>query len=183
MNIRWYIYLTLSASFLMTGCANMPTPSQLTPELNKANFVAINKILTVGDVTGKEQKDVLGIETISVGNDTFKQALIETLKDSGIFKAVSQNPGGDYLLSAQIISQKLEGYGTLTLFVRYRLVENASGKIVWANNIFSEKSISVGEVFMGAERTKQLRQIVFRDNLSKLVVEINKVISQIQGVH
>ena len=180
MNIRRWIHTVLSVSFLLGGCANLPTASQLTPDLNKSDYVTSDKTLTVGDITGKEQKDVLGVMTISVGNNVFKDALLNTLKASGIFREVSPNPGGDYLLSAQIISQSLEGYSPTiqTLLVRYRLVESASGKSIWTENIFSEKSLSLTDISSGRERTNKLRQITFGDNLSKLVMDLNKVFSQ-----
>jgi len=160
----------------------MPTASQLAPDLNKSDYYASNKMLTVGEVKGTEQKDLLGIETISVGSDVVKDALINTMQSSGIFKDVSANSGGDYVLSAQIISQKLEGgmSNTLTLMIRYRLIDSISGKNIWAGNIFSEKSLSVTDVFTGAERLKQLRQMTFHDNFSKLAIELNKAIRQNQ---
>jgi hypothetical protein len=154
------------------GCAPLPTASDLTPPLSGSDYRNSNKSLTVGEVAGKEQKDVTGVVTISVGNDVIRDALVDTLRASGIFRDVSTKPGGDYGLSTQIISQKFD-MNTLILLVRYQLIDGASGRNIWAGNILSEKSIGVDEIFSGAERTKKLREIVFRDNFTKLAAQVN----------
>lgn len=173
MNRFHFTTITLSTCLLLGGCATLPDASQLTPTLSKSDYQYSNKSLTVGNVIGKEQK---AGSWIVIGTDVVKAALIGTLKASGIFKEVSSESPGDFQLSAKIVSQEL-GMNTLTLLVRYQLIESVSGKTIWAENIFSEKSISVAEIFLGDQRTQRLREIVFRDNFSKLAAHLNKAVS------
>jgi hypothetical protein len=148
----------------------MPSPSDLAPQLERASFLKSGKSLTVDAVAGDEQKDVLGVMAISVDNAVIRDALVQTLGDSGMFRKVSVEPGGDYRLAARVIAQRMD-MNTLILLVRYQLFEG--GARLWHGNLFSVKSISVGEVFSGAERTEKLRQAVFRDNFGQLAKQVN----------
>jgi hypothetical protein len=154
----------------------MPESTQLVPPVDRAQFRPTGRSLTVDEVRGKEQKDVLGVQTISVPDAAVREALAGTLIASGMFREVSLKPGGELRLSTQVIAQELWGYGTLVLLVRYRLVETGSGRTVWVGNIFSEKSISVSEIFAGTERTQRLREIVFRDNFAQVAAQLDRVL-------
>lgn len=180
----WRLALVLIIAFI-SGCASAPTASQLSPEIDKSTYTATNRTLTIADVTEKqEQKSTWSALNTplnsTVDPNTFKQALINTIKATGMFKEVSINSGDDYLLSAQIIAQRMEGSftETSTLLIRYRLVESATGNTIWSGNIYSEKTLSTTDVFMGTERTKKLLEITVNDNLSKLMAELNKTVSQ-----
>ncbi len=175
-----YRCLYLVVVSLLAGCATPLTVADLAPPINACECTATGKSLTVGNVTGKEQKDTTGLLTISVKAELFRDTLVEALKSSRMFRTVSTGPGGDYTLDAQIVTQDLQGVGTdntFTLIVRYDLRESASKKLIWSGLEVSEERLSSAQVFMGLERSKRLKQMVFRDNLSKLMLALNKALS------
>jgi hypothetical protein len=152
----------------------------MTPSLNESDFISTNKTLTIGEVTGKKETDVLGLPMSNIEDEDLKAAMVKTFIDSGIFKEVFIEKTGGYQLSANIISQKIEGgfSNTLPLVVRYNFIENESGKVLWEGNLFSQKSLSVTDEFAGAVRTSKLREITIQDNLNQLVMKIQGIISK-----
>ena len=173
-------FIVMIAALFLISCVPKLQLSEMTPSLNRSDFISTNKSLAIGEVTGKKETDILGLPMANIENEELKEAMAKTFLASGIFKEVLLERTGDYQLSANIISQKVEGAysSTIPLLVRYKLVENASGKALWAGNIFSQKTLSITDEFMGGKRVSRLREMTIKDNMNQLVRKINSIISK-----
>jgi hypothetical protein len=137
------------------------------------------KVLRVGEVTGGKVTNPMNESMIE---DTgFRQAMVETLQKSGLFRSViiDQAPA-DYELQTEIISQEVQGMydATATLFVHYRLLEVSSQQEIWKENLLSRYLAKFEESFFGIERRRRANEGVVRENLNLLVERLSQVLPQ-----
>jgi hypothetical protein len=170
--LRFLLLLAL----LISGCVSAPLASRMTPDLAGIQLAKTEKVLRVGTVTGGEKTNPLDRPRIE--DEGFREALINTLQRSGLFKEVTTELGGDYGLSAQIISQDDVGnYSTtVMLFVNYRLTDARSGQELWKENLLSQYKLTVSEVFVGLKRLKMCQEGAVKDNLTQLVKKLLQVV-------
>jgi hypothetical protein len=166
--------LFVAGVFLCAGCATT-LPSDLVPAIgNREGYVPSGKSLSVAAVTGERAHSDFG--QVIVDGDVVREAMIETLRGSAMFRTVSAAPEADYILSPRVIGEKHRPFISLVL-VRYELRETVSGRTIWSGNLFSEKVLTVGDVFLGEERSRKLRQAVFHDNFTQLTSQVSKALS------
>ncbi len=161
---------------LAAGCAATPY-QELVPPMKGDRPTRLGKSLSVGPVTSSSESRAGGV-VANVTAETFREALIETLRRSQLFETVATAPDGSYRLSAEIISEKYSGMlaNTITLFVRYELERD--GTPIWSENILSEDHMTPEQVFVGAERHLKLQTNVFRANLAELLEKLPAAIGR-----
>lgn len=165
----------LLSIILLSGCAT-PTPiAEMVPAAVSSPQSLHAVSIIVVDVTG-------GMETKSwdvprIGNAEFKQALIETLQKAGARTGTANKEENGYTLTCEIVSQNIAGTfdNTITLLVHYNL-KNRGGERIWAENIFSEKELSVKDVFGGQERIRKLQTSAVQSNFATLIEKLAKAI-------
>lgn len=164
----------LAGVVLVSGCAATPY-EQLVPPVKADRPSHPAKSISVGPVTTSDQPNWTGV-LANVSKETFREALIETLRRSQLFETVTSAPDGGYRLSAEIISERMRGTftNTITVFIRYELELN--GKLAWSENILSQGELSPQDVLVGAERHRKLQTDAFRDNLAELVGKLRAAI-------
>lgn len=176
------IFVTLSL-VVLSGCATpAPNPSAMIPAWDVLETPISDANLSVTDVTGGAEPDSQSMKmvpTFLLTDDEFKQALVEALRHSNIFKNVDTDAVNEttYKLKAKIISQPAVGAGfdmDVTLFVRYTLTDLA-GNEVWADNIFSEHFTKFAEAGDGGKRMVLTREGVVRANFSILLDKLSSV--------
>ncbi len=185
-------WMTLLLVILLAGCVSPPKGADIAVQGNKADYYPTGKSLTVGEVVGKEGEEDSSWDSsaslyngfVNMPGAAFKDALVATLKSSGMFTEVFITSGGDYTLNARIASLDLrtrEGlvsmHDTLTLLVRYDLVDNRSGKILWSAVEYSKNEMGTDQIRTITLRRNLMRQMIFHDNLSKLIADLNKALS------
>ncbi len=184
----WMVLLPM----LLAGCVAVPTAQEIGVALNPADYLPTGKSLTVGEVVGKvdyEKYESISDGVAYLGSAPFREALVATLKSSGIFRDVSPAPGGDYTLTASVAQLDLKTdyekiifvNDTLTLIVSYALVDNASGKVVWSGAEYSRKTVGSREAWDGATRRRRLREQVYHDNLAKLAADLSEALAGPDG--
>jgi len=157
----------------MSGCA-ATSFEQLVPSVKSDRPDHTRKSITVGPVTSNDEPDWSVLAKVS--KETFRDALIETLRRSQLFERVTSAPGGHYKLSAEIISERMRGTftNTMTLVIRYEL--ELDQKLIWSENILSHGELSPQDVVLGAERHRKLQTDAFRDNLADLMEKLRGAI-------
>jgi len=159
---------------LMSGCA-ATTYDQLVPsvKIDQSNYVG--KSISVQPVTSSDESS-RGSMVPNLSKETFREALIESLRRSQMFETVTLAPEGVYKLSADIVSEKMTGTfdNTITVLIHYELEVN--GDLTWSDNILSQGDVSVSEVFVGAERRRKLQIDAFRHNLATLLEKLSTAI-------
>lgn len=175
-NITSSLILLFSLVLLSACAVPVPDANYMIPSVNQFEYTATAKTLKIGEVTGGEKTDPMGRPLI--GNEEFQEALISTLRQSGIFKKVNAEIDADYELIVKIISQKTHSGFTInsTLFVNYRLNETKSNQEIWKENIFSKYDIEFSESFAGVERAKKALEGAARINFNQLLRKLSDVI-------
>jgi hypothetical protein len=161
---------------LGTGCA-ATTYDRLVPLAQIQRPMEAAHSVSVSRVTRSYESNPLLESTVpKVSEETFRDALIETLRRSQLLSTAAWAPDS-YRLSADIIAEKLTGAfdNTLTLLIRYELEQ--SGKLVWSENILSQGELSTADVFEGVERQRRLQIWVYQNNLVTLLAKLMTAIA------
>ena len=185
------VNLLLILATLISGCvsasASAPLASRMAPDLAGIELPKTEKVLTVGTVTGGEITNLIEASAVKAGrpriqNEGFQEAIINTLRSSGLFKEVTTAGGGDYTLSAQILSQDaLTDFSTtLVVFVNYRLVDR-SGKELWKENLLTLYDLVTSEAKSSEglfQWLKRVKEDAVKDNLTQLVKKFSQVLTR-----
>ena len=173
--MNWFRYITpatLLIVLLLAGCATPTPPTEMVPQSIPEQASLRGVAIQVTQVTG-------GMETRSwdvgrIGNAEFRQALEQTLRNSGVDTAAN---GKSYQLSCEIVSQNVAGTfdNTMTLLVHYTLKDD-QGKRIWADNILTEKELAVKDVFNGQTRMRKLQTSAIQDNFITLLDRLAQVL-------
>ncbi len=126
---------------------------------------------------GKQVPGLLSVKTVLVDpvagerpepqrplRNSFWYALVKSVERSEIFKSVVTNGASDYRLEAEIVSHReMEASSMYTsiLHVNYRLVEVASNRVVWTDNVVSrqDNEIDLSSANEAAVRTNLARML------------------------
>ena len=159
---------------LMSGCA-ATTYDQLVPPANSDRSNYVGKSISVGPVTSSDDSS-WGITLPKLSKETFRDALVESLRRAQLFETVTLAPEGAYKLSADIVSEKMAGTfaNTITVLIHYELELN--GTVTWTDNILSQGEVSATQVFSGRERHRKLQIDAFRENLTVLLEKLRTAI-------
>jgi hypothetical protein len=132
--------------------------------------------LVIGEVTGGKETNpmIVSASYITVDNESFRQALYESLDYAGLFRKIHLEGKQDYRLEVEILGQEVKpGFDiSSTVHVRYVLYKEKENNIIWSKNIFSQHESLSGEAFSGEKRAKLAIEGAVRDNISQLIVEL-----------
>ena len=166
------------AAVLLSACASAPSVKGMIPSTGADRFVSTGKTIKVAGVAGGEKTNAI---RSMIENEGFQEALVETLRNSGIFSEVFTDRECDYMIAAEIISQKLmEGFTTyLILYVEYRLNETASNKEIWKENILSQYDAHINSIADTAiKRARLANEGAVRGNLSQLLKKLSAILAK-----
>ena len=162
------------ATLLMSGCA-ATTYDALVPSVKSERSNYVGESISVGPVTSSDESG-WGITLPKLSKETFREALIESLRRSQLFETVTLAPEGVYKLSGDIVSERMTGTfsNTITVLIHYELELN--GTLMWTDNILSQGEISATEIALGHERHRKLQIDAFRQNLVVLLEKLRTAI-------
>ena len=163
---NWLIFMGLLAAAV--GCATTPPAKEMTPSVATAPARPGNKTLKVLPLQeGENYRNNLAKWNIKA--DSFQEALVGTLKQTGRFQGVFTSQEGDYLLRPTLISMDVN-FGIPTsihLLINYRLVDVSSGKEFWQGNLYSQ-----GTSQWGRGRISGAYETAVKNNLSQLAQKL-----------
>jgi hypothetical protein len=119
-------------------------------------------------------KDTSSMGASQISNDSFAQALRDSIQKSGLFSKVADS--GRYKLTAFIgkVDQPMFGFSmTVKMEVNYTLVDTTSGKTVWTKSVASEYTASASAAFAGTTRLRLANEGAAKDNIEKLMSDIS----------
>ncbi len=164
---------------ILSACTPAPEVADMIPSTPPSAISQSDKVLRVGEVTGgKETKPMMQSTIDDAG---FRQALVETLQKSGLFRSVITDQGAaDYELQTEIISQEVQGVydKTATLFVHYRLLSVSTQQEIWKENLLSRYVAEFEESVFVLDRSKEANEGAVRENLLQLVEKLSQVLSE-----
>jgi hypothetical protein len=164
--------LLVVVSFLLASCSG-PSQKAMVPDINANHHTQINKSVRVVEVTGGMKPMFGGAQSIT--NEQFRAALVATLAQSKLFRAVQTDGDSDLSLKASIVSQRQKmGFGIeyrQEIIVSYEVIEKVSNKVVWRDTYQSEFG---SMAFSGGTRTTRACEGSVRENLALLLQGINE---------
>lgn len=171
INFKWLLPSLVMQTLILGGCAVTVKKAELTPS-HVVTYESTGKTIYVSPVTIRPQPKpgFLMNEPPRLDGETFRNAISETLQRTGLFSEISKNDNADYILTADVVGQRVLGGASNIglLLVHYSLVETGNNRKIWRENIFSHYETTAEKVFYGGERVRRLLEALTRDNLSKL---------------
>lgn len=171
------------AMITFVGCATpMPTlefaPTDVTPARTKVD--ADLRSITVS-VAREDEK--LGLTQVGLGGNVyeqgfkaaFKESLEEGLARSAVFNDLSNRKVS---LSAKVLKfqSPTGGINFLTeMITRYELIDRATGKIVFDQEVSSSGKVPGNYAFLGAARFTEARNRAVRENVKALVAALESI--------
>ena len=151
------------------GCSG-PSAERMVPEVEAA-AKTIAGSLRVMEVVGEKEESFGGPSYVT--SEQLREALVLTLRESGLFGRVELDRGELELHTTvhsqgQKVSRVLQYTGTMV--VTYRILDRA-GNIVWAESYDTEFSSTA---FAGSTRTVRAREGSARENLASLIDGLRK---------
>jgi hypothetical protein len=164
-------FLILFVALILVSCATAPEEKKMIPYIDFSTFSSSGRTIKIIEVKGGGET---GWDVPKIDNTSFKEALVGTLKKSGLFKQILTDHTGDYQLDTEIVSQKIQPGLTAyaALFVHYRLIETKTNQVVWTENIFSQNDA------FGENQGKDVLEGAARDNLAQLIRKLADILSR-----
>lgn len=161
------LVLTTSA-LLLTGCGG-PAVKNMVPETTPLATPRFDATIFVGAVSGA-QKETFGGPS-QVQNDRFRETLAESLRASGLFRAVVPAEPAKYRITADLVAQgQAEGLDyEQALVVEYVITDTSTSTVAWRQGFNSKHKVTLAQEFAGAARTVKAQEGAVRKNLKQLL--------------
>ena len=159
--------MLIASACLLAGCAAGAKPEAMVAEKVAVSHQSNGDVSVI--VSGGKATSAVGASQIS--DDSFAQALRDSITKSGLFKAVSAS-GGRYKLTAFIgkVDQPTMGFSmTVNMEVSYTLVDTESNKTVWSKNIPSSYTAKVSDAFAGVARLRLANEGAAKANIQEAI--------------
>lgn len=158
----------------LSGCAAPARIDQMTSSLSPEKRLLKSDYrnnIAVVDVTGGKATNPMWVS--NVGNSEFEQALEASLREAGLL-AVGKQAGTHKLIAhMERVDQPMFGASmTVTVSVRYTLVERATGKEVYNRSVSLPYTAPFNAAFIGTERLRIANEGAVRVNIAKLIDDL-----------
>ena len=156
---------------LLAGCSGVSIDNMVPPP-QPASTPVFEKTLKVHQVSGAKEEIFGGPELVS--NEEYTEAVVETLKQSNLFRNVVTTQTGDWDLTTTIVAHG-QGDGLdyrSAMVVEYRIVDTATKKEIWKKGFNSRHEVTVFQAFSGAARTTKAQEGSVRKNLQQFIASL-----------
>ena len=165
MNSFRLSFLCLLASWaVLSGCS--------TPATSKSMVVStfsLQKVfpysVSVNVLGGKETS---AMDKSQISNETFMQAIADSLYKSGLFSEIIHGKNADYLLNVMIFNLAQPGFGfsfTVKMEAVWSLAHADSKKVLMRESIRSSFTATVGDAFAAVKRLRIATEGVAQENI------------------
>lgn len=174
--------LALLSAAIIWSCSVPPESARMVPEAVSISAKPSGRTIRViavtegGPTSSKwEQGAILQpFPEARINDDTFRKALIDTLRRSGLFKEVVSSGDSDYELSATLFAQKVStlgwGWVTATLGVRYALTRAGSKSPLWIDSLVTACDSSSGLSAITIE--SEANECAMKKNLERMLKQL-----------
>ena len=175
-----YLFIVAITLLFLNGCATEITKIEIIP-LYLAKYGSTGKSIKVSPATVRPEpsRGFLMDASPIIGGEDFRDAVVKSLQQTGLFTEIKTSGTADYSLTSDIISQRLLGkfYNVELFLVRYELTDIQAGEEVWSENIFSHYELSVQDVYIGWERIADVHEGAIRDNINQLIGKLGSTLA------
>lgn len=171
MKLKWLFMPLILPLLALGGCAVTVEKAELIPP-NVATYASTGKTIYVAPVTIRPQPKpgFLMNEPPRLDSETFRNAIVGTLRRTSLFSDIKTTGTADYTLTADVVGQRILGGASNVglLLVHYSLAAPDNKQVIWSGNLFSHFEASAEDTFYGGERVRRLLERLARNNMSKL---------------
>lgn len=163
----WQIIGSLLVTVTLASCVASINTGKMVPVIDYSAFNKGGKTLALASVTCKAEAYPISTPLL-ISDGAYREVLRDSIGRSGIFKEVSLGQSGDFLLKAEIVSQKLIAGLTANavLFVHYELINAKTQEKVWQDSILSQYDSYGGD-------PQNIVEGSARDNITQLLAALN----------
>jgi hypothetical protein len=168
------VLVVCACAALLGGCATGASHEAMVP----TSITAANKhpqSVSV-EVTGGQDTDAAGKSQIS--NESFAQALEQSITQSQAFSQVIKGAGQDYRLSVAIVSLDQPSFGisfTVKMEAGWTLKRADTGATVWQESVRSEHTAGGTDAFAAVVRLRMATEGAARNNISQGLSRISQL--------
>jgi len=158
---------------VVSGCAQ-PIKSTAMMTVKEAQIEKHHPYSVKVSAEGGRSADSAGL--LPVSNDTFAEALANSIVETKLFSEVKKGDGADYLLNINIFSLEQQPFGldlTSRMEVGWTLVNAATGKQVMRKTINSSYTATVGDALVAITRLRLSTEGAVRKNIKEGIEEIS----------
>lgn len=172
-----YKVVLVLTSALLAGCASPAAIDKMTvkPATHSSLPNAqLKENVTIQSVSGGKSTNPLWVS--KVGNDGFKQALEESLRNAMLLSNSGQS--SKYTLDAKLLSldQPVAGLDmTVTAAVEYTLTERATQKVLYSKIISTPYTATFSDSAIGFIRIKIANEGAIHENIRSVIEALNQL--------
>lgn len=171
------VNLAVLGSIFMIGCAGAAKVDNMVVPHHESSFLIAKGELKdnvhLSEVAGGQDTNPLW--TSEIGNQEFKSALIQSLKDTGY---IGTPESSNYYLTANLmeVDQPFAGINlTVTTKVEYLLTERTSGKEILKETITASYTAGFGDSAIAAKRLRLANEGSARENIHELLKALSNL--------
>jgi hypothetical protein len=170
--MKSHLFISVVFLLIIHGCASGPTATSMVATSHVPLNMKPSGILVVSPVSGGEETNPMLFSKID--DLSFREALYQSLVNSGLFEKTLLEGDGDYRLNAEIVSQEVKSGINMaaTLMVHYELYEKGKDNVVWSENIFSQYEALFEESYYGVKRAQLANEGVVKKNFNQLIEKL-----------
>lgn len=160
----------LGLVILLTGCAGAITREALVPDTIDATVKHTQSVSV--NVSGAESTRT------RITNETFAEALVDSINKSKIFSKALQEKGGEYILEVTFVNFERPTFAasvTIKMEAAWRLKRADNSSVVWQESIKSEHTATMSDAMVGATRWKMAEEGTARNNIRAGLDKIGKL--------
>jgi hypothetical protein len=159
---------------LLAGCASPAQPGKMV--VSTISHAGAQHDAVSVQVTGGQKTNPMLASQIS--GDDFRTALVQSLRDSGIFRSVDADGNAPYKLDVRLdaVEQPAAGFN-MTVGVRsdWTLSKSQGGAVVWQQPIYSTYTATVGDAFVGGTRLRLANEGAARKNIEQGLTQLSNL--------
>ncbi len=168
------LFFLAVAAFIITGCATGAVSTKMVPP-----EYAIQKrhphLIAVQTSGGKETNPMLMPQ---VSDESFKEALIESINKSGTFRGIVPADRADCMLEVDIIDLAQPWGGldmTVTMHTRWKLTDMKDKRVVFQENVSKSYTAVFTDAFAGTERMQLANEGAARENIREGLKKLSQL--------
>jgi hypothetical protein len=167
------VFVLIMAVFAC-GCAS---PAKVSRMRAQAVLVPREQPFSVGVEAqgGKETNPALNSE---ISNDSFAEAIRNSIIKFGVFRSVVTTDNGDYLLKAQIFDDEKPMFGldmTMKMSVDWTIIHTSTQKIVFETTTYKSFTATMGDALVGITRLRLAEEGAARENIEDGLNQISQL--------
>lgn len=161
------LLVTATTAIVLTGCSTPCQPQAMVGQSLPQASTTHDPVVVTVDSTVPSRNLLIG--------KNFSEALVESLRKTGLFKSVGSSGNAVFRLQATIedLAQPAQGFNmTVQLEVDWMLIRISDSRVLWHEKIHSTYTASFGAAFAGWTRMRIATEGAARKNIEECLTKL-----------